>query len=126
MSKPPRRQCAKCPWREGNESHYVALRREWEEELGIHVGELLNEQPVWAAEFPTIIVPGRGPAFLIYYFIGKQFAGEPLSCEGQGFGWFRQEEMKYLQLAPGNQCAYDAIVHAAFGNGVWPAPGDKW
>jgi 8-oxo-dGTP diphosphatase len=94
---------------DGNESHHQALRREWEEELGIKVGKI-REQCVWSGEFENAVSrPDRARIRLLFYFV-IEFSGEPMPLEGQGVGWFTCREMLELSLAPGNARALNTII----------------
>jgi mutator protein MutT len=97
-----------------DESHHDALRRELREELGIRT-PLIANTAAWSSELVSDVARPERRRILFLIYRVTMFMGDPVPQEGQGLGWFTEEEMRKLTLAPGNQRALEAICRSAFG-----------
>lgn len=98
---------------DGAETHELALRRELHEELDVRL-EWMDEKPIWNGEFRTenLARPDRGHIHLFMYVVDIWERTPIKPLEGQGTGWFVEEEVRHLRLAPGNMRACGAILQA--------------
>lgn len=78
----------------GNESPEEALRRELEEEIGIHV---LSAFPYehFKFEYPTKVIE-------FFFYLVEEWVGEPFGREGQEGFWIEQAELEEGQFPPAN------------------------
>ncbi|MBM2609070.1 8-oxo-dGTPase [Pasteurella multocida] len=76
------------------ESPEQALRRELEEEIGIHIlNATLYER--FQFEYPTKIIS-------FYFYLVDEWVGEPFGREGQAGFWVAQNELDAGQFPPAN------------------------
>ena len=79
---------------EENETPEQALKREIEEEIGIHVLSAgLFEQFLF--EYPTKVIH-------FYFYLIEQWVGEPFGREGQTGFWLEQQQLDASQFPPAN------------------------
>ncbi|RIY36035.1 hypothetical protein CKF59_03040 [Psittacicella gerlachiana] len=80
---------------EHHETHEQALIREFEEEVGITVAnfKLIYEQRV----------NGTSEPFHIYFYLIKDFFGQPYGAEGQEVFWLNVDEIDYNRFPPATQ-----------------------
>lgn len=64
---------------EANEDVFAALKREFVEELGIHI---LSAEPWCGVEYVYPHAHVR-----LHFYISREWQGEPQSLEGQAFAW---------------------------------------
>jgi 8-oxo-dGTP diphosphatase len=93
---------------EDGETHGEALGRELSEELGIHVTRVADFS-LWEGEFVGPLRP-----FQLSFYRVLSYQGTPRGMEGQGLGWFEEEQVRALPLAPGNLRALHWLVQEAF------------
>ncbi|NKB46901.1 MAG: 8-oxo-dGTP diphosphatase MutT [Legionellales bacterium] len=80
---------------EANESHFTALVRELQEELGVRV---LQAQAEWVIEQSY---PDRHVILNVWQV--TQFAGQPTGCEGQIVRWVTMDELSNYSFPIANQ-----------------------
>lgn len=77
-----------------NETPLQALRRELEEEIGIHVlSAVIFEE--FSYEYPTKIIH-------FSFYLVEEWVGEPFGREGQEGFWLAQSELDAVQFPPAN------------------------
>lgn len=105
---------------EHGESIIDALRRELREEIGVERIDVGGE-PIWSGRFENKVQRSGREDVLVTLFLvtldredqsitvvdEELYAvlAKPRPMEGQGIGWFTDDEMIRLQLAPANQAA---------------------
>ncbi len=77
-----------------DETPEEALRRELEEEIGIHV---LSAFPYehFSFEYPTKVIE-------FFFYLVEEWVGEPFGREGQDGFWIAQQELEEGQFPPAN------------------------
>ncbi|RIY31211.1 hypothetical protein CJP74_07865 [Psittacicella melopsittaci] len=80
---------------EHHETHEQALLREFEEEVGITVA---NFKPIYDQR-----VNGSSEPFHIYFYLIKDFFGQPYGAEGQDVFWLNVDEIDYNRFPPATQ-----------------------
>ncbi|WP_373767684.1 8-oxo-dGTP diphosphatase MutT [Glaesserella sp.] len=77
-----------------DETPEEALRRELEEEIGIHV---LSAFPYehFSFEYPTKVIE-------LFFYLVEEWVGEPFGREGQDGFWIAQQELEEGQFPPAN------------------------
>ncbi|MFC6276073.1 8-oxo-dGTP diphosphatase MutT [Psittacicella hinzii] len=80
---------------EYHEDHAAALKREFEEEVGITVDnfKLIYEQRVNGSSSP----------FHIFFYLVRDFFGQPYGAEGQEVFWLNVDEIDYNRFPPATQ-----------------------
>ena len=68
--------------REGDESPFECVAREFYEELGIHLTE---DCLLWSKVYPSMLFEGKEPVFLVGKLRQEQFAKIVFGDEGQGY-----------------------------------------
>jgi 8-oxo-dGTP diphosphatase len=76
------------------ESPRFALCREVHEELAVELDQSTLEPVGFAEEASTA---GR-PALVLLLYRCSRWSGDPVSCEGQGWGWFAPDEASSLPM----------------------------
>lgn len=79
---------------DGNETPEEALRRELEEEIGIHV---LSAFPYehFSFDYPTKVIE-------FFFYLVEEWVGEPFGREGQDGFWINQSDLEEGQFPPAN------------------------
>src|SRR5579872_2030285 len=80
---------------ESNEDAFTALRRELDEEIGIHV---IDAKPLWKIEFSY-----HDKNILLDIWEVTQFTGEAHSKEGQEIQWVSLATLATLEIPDANQ-----------------------
>lgn len=90
---------------EENETPDQALRRELEEEVGIHI---LSAFPYdnFCFEYP-------GKVIEFFFYLVEEWVGEPFGREGQEGLWLAQNELDSGQFPPANAQLIQRLLHEA-------------
>lgn len=79
-----------------------ALKRELEEEIGIHViSAVIFEQ--FSFEYPTKIIE-------FWFYLVEEWVGEPFGREGQDGFWIAQNELDAGQFPPANAKLIERLI----------------
>ncbi|MER3524812.1 MAG: NUDIX hydrolase [Ignavibacteria bacterium] len=98
---------------EAGESPEHALVRELSEELGIKaVGHREFFQQEWVYK-EGMSNPERDGAYRVYYFLVREFSGEPVNYAFEQIRWTTPAELQYMDILEGNREAVERLVQYA-------------